>query len=1746
MRASAHAHAPKARNAMTIGLMLMVTMSAATTDKFAAVDDSSTGNGVMMDGDSMVVTTPSPTATYGFPQDLWDPKYDCANAAAKNPNWCQHGSELYHTIGYWNFTHPDASNNQHPYSCATCTCSAGPFIDQEFSPTGQMLEREYYIGAGVDETPRGAECCPGWNGTRCEICTTTKACPPKVMNNSAGELVTVEAKNCTKGQLLPTVEETKDGKRFSCTCGGGEDITSKTACQEQLLTAWEFKMFGSGFAGDEIRIESRAYMGVHRQMDLYARKDWIDKYPDIIKYEYPENWNANITGCVATTGKCMDVPFTDVGEQNCINWVCEDTQIKCPPEGYETCPGWDGVMNCDCMDPPDLYGDDPNCQKNYYVPKCAVVPANDIGFSLSCLIDETHDGSGLHVCYFTQPHSVSPLSMTCTVGNCLYEDPEDIVYPETEVIKIAFVGGQMVMLALLSVAVLGCCALFNGTTNLFDWATTKSTRDAAAATAGTAEAKDDSVHALNVAKVEAAGHDVESDTGNMSAPLLNGSGSSSALLPASDAKLRADANVNTMTAGETMTTDIASPILSWSNLSLWVPDKAASHPQAERQILKSVTGMAGRTGSWEKGGGITALMGPSGAGKTSLLDLLARRHTTYSRVEGDVRVNGHVLSHAQMKGISGYVTQHDVLPGIMTVREHLLFHARLRLGDAVPLHVKQERVCDVLDELGLGHINDSVIGDEFIRGISGGEKRRVSIASELLAYPALLFLDEPTTGLDASNAINVVRIAARVAAKGTTVIMSIHQPRSDIFELFHRVVLMAKGGKVVYCGDASQAAGRLQAEANATMAPQISDDSRLTEETSAATQAERFTIDAVEVEGNPGDVILDLACGPYARDLVRAFEASDQRTDLIHAIGSLSAAADRRGQGARSDFSSNVHVGFHTQVLVLSQRLLKKAVRHPMLLALHYGGSVFMAITLGSIFSDMTYDLQGAQDRIGVLFFILFYLALLGMSSLPVWRDEYLLFAHERASEIYGNLSYYLSIVLFDLVLVRAVPPFAFAFISYEWMNLQEYCDECLYEFTLILVLANVTFALWSMGIGALRLSTVVSNVVGGLVTMVFMLTGGFMVDREALKSNPLTEFLLITDPMAYAFEAMMINQFHAAETEDGQPLYYLINTTYCASSFPVISVDGDTILSTFNYATTHKVQKEDLIALACMALVLVVTIYMVLVWTGEMSNKFARQLFQAVPKVPIPTNVQVTVDELTVQVSGPFNSSCGTGPTSVPVPIPRFTVEWDDGDNDRPTSIAYTPAPSANADADNEAEGASQSVGPGAVLTWEDICLWVPAKGGRWFGEKQVIQSVSGCAGPFNLDDDTSPPGDVCALMGPSGAGKTSLLDILAGRKNQGRTTGTVRLNGRPLNAKQRRAVSGYVVQEDILPASLTVSEQLELHAQLRMLTSVSFADKKERAREVVMQLGLSSISDVTIGNDMQRGISGGEKRRVSIAVELLTQPPVLFLDEPTSGLDSTASINVVNLVSQIASHGTTVIMSIHQPRLDIFTQIRRVGLLARGGHLAYMGDARLVAEHMRAIQTTELLAAAGSENPADYILDVVTSTPREQLVRGFRESRQMRVLEAQLEAASSAHLNDGEGPAAVQNKARAPFHVQFKLLAVRALRTALRNPMVLTMQMIAAACVAVTLGVTFFDINQYNDGTAGIQDRLGLFFFILIYFSLMSLSSLPIWRDEQRIFIHERAAGAYGTLAYFTANIVCDLIPYRILPPAVFTAIW
>ena len=183
----------------------------------------------------------------------------------------------------------------------------------------------------------------------------------------------------------------------------------------------------------------------------------------------------------------------------------------------------------------------------------------------------------------------------------------------------------------------------------------------------------------------------------------------------------------------------------------------------EKQILRDVSGTARR-------GGLTALMGPSGAGKTSLLDCLACRKPMH-RVEGVVRVNGRPCTPGTMRAVSGYVPQHDVLPGVLTVREHLLFHARLRCPPSMGDRDRRSRVHDVITNLGLTKCADTVIGNEFKRGLSGGEKRRVSVAEELVVEPGILFLDGR---LLAAPAPRLLSSLARAPAAHTRALPPLH------------------------------------------------------------------------------------------------------------------------------------------------------------------------------------------------------------------------------------------------------------------------------------------------------------------------------------------------------------------------------------------------------------------------------------------------------------------------------------------------------------------------------------------------------------------------------------------------------------------------------------------------------------------------------------------------------------------------------------------------------------------------------------------------------------------------------------------------------------------------------------------------------------------------------------------------------------------------------------------------------------
>uniref|UniRef100_A0A6B2KXT8 ABC transporter domain-containing protein n=1 Tax=Arcella intermedia TaxID=1963864 RepID=A0A6B2KXT8_9EUKA len=224
---------------------------------------------------------------------------------------------------------------------------------------------------------------------------------------------------------------------------------------------------------------------------------------------------------------------------------------------------------------------------------------------------------------------------------------------------------------------------------------------------------------------------------------------------------------------------------------------------------------------------------------------------------------------------------------------------------------------------------------------------------------------------------------------------------------------------------------------------------------------------------------------------------------------------------------------------------------------------------------------------------------------------------------------------------------------------------------------------------------------------------------------------------------------------------------------------------------------------------------------------------------------------------------------------------------------------------------------------------------------------------------------------MGPSGCGKTSMLSVLSGRASYGKTTGYVKINGKRSNISKFKKIVGFVPQEDIMIRVLTVEEILEYSAYTRVSSSISNNDLVSHIEEVIQLLSLDKIRDSVIGDEDVRGISGGQRKRVNIAMEWVASPGMLFLDEPTSGLDSTSSIEVCQVLRNLAHNaGLTIVAVIHQPRYEIFQMFDDIAFLGVGGRPVYLGPTSEVAAYFKVLGYT----CPPNLNPADYYLDVVS----------------------------------------------------------------------------------------------------------------------------------------------------------------------------
>jgi ABC-type multidrug transport system ATPase subunit len=428
---------------------------------------------------------------------------------------------------------------------------------------------------------------------------------------------------------------------------------------------------------------------------------------------------------------------------------------------------------------------------------------------------------------------------------------------------------------------------------------------------------------------------------------------------------------------------------------------------------------------------------------------------------------------------------------------------------------------------------------------------------------------------------------------------------------------------------------------------------------------------------------------------------------------------------------------------------------------------------------------------------------------------------------------------------------------------------------------------------------------------------------------------------------------------------------------------------------------------------------------------------------------------------------------------------------------------------------------------------------------------------------------GEVLAIMGPSGAGKTTLLDILANRTKKGQVTGNLYVNGRQIPREEYASIIGYVDQEDTMIPTLTVYETILYSALLRLPQSMSTAAKQYRVMEVMQELNIDSIKDSRIGQADNRSISGGERRRVAIACELVTSPSILFLDEPTSGLDAYNAFNVIEcLVTLARNYKRTVVFTIHQPRSNIVTLFDHLVLLAKGRTI-YSGPQSKTQTYFGEIG----YRCPPGFNIADYLIDLTmgaikhddelnaevdivvedaaTTSEDDGLTPHLRKLSQeyekstvrveLREEITQMLANSnnnseSSEISSGGTTAVISSPKRPGAWTQFCILSNRTFKNLYRNPMLMFAHYAIAVVLALVCGGLFY---QVSNTIAGFQNRMGLFFFYEALLGFMCLTSLQVFSTERILFIRERANGYYSPGTYFFAKILFDIIPLRVVPP-------
>ncbi|EMD34339.1 hypothetical protein CERSUDRAFT_125512 [Gelatoporia subvermispora B] len=462
-----------------------------------------------------------------------------------------------------------------------------------------------------------------------------------------------------------------------------------------------------------------------------------------------------------------------------------------------------------------------------------------------------------------------------------------------------------------------------------------------------------------------------------------------------------------------------------------------------------------------------------------------------------------------------------------------------------------------------------------------------------------------------------------------------------------------------------------------------------------------------------------------------------------------------------------------------------------------------------------------------------------------------------------------------------------------------------------------------------------------------------------------------------------------------------------------------------------------------------------------------------------------------------------------------------------------------------------------GVAVDWAEVSYFVPNADNAWsrssLRSRRVGKDINNYKVVLDSVNGHVAPGQIMAVLGPSGAGKTTLIEILAGKRKSGHTVGTVSFPPTSGEMSSRAPRIGFVPQQDVLPPTLTVCEALLFAARLRLPESIPDSQKRARVDDVLERLGIAHLCDVRIGDGEKRGISGGETRRVSIGLELVAQPDVLILDEPTSGLDSVSAAKVARVLHALAhdpENPTAVIASIHQPSSQLYQSFDQVLLLSHGRAL-YCGPGGFApADHFRA---QNILYQEGY-NIADHLLDIASNPPATLFQEAGRVNKSVEDTPAldteKGEVNGSALGQIGSLPSAMPipkaslfgQKYTATFLTQLEVLSGREWKVLRRDKSLFFTHIAVASVLGVFCGGLYFHTGIT---IAGFQSRVGCLFFLGALIAFSTLSALYNIVEIRPLFMRERSASYYSPTAWLLSRFIFDAVPLRIIPTIIVSTI-